>query len=203
MSSSNEVPEREELAQRICAVKDGRERAFLAATYLTAGRINEVVQCRSRLKQHTVMNGEGELELEEFYDYTRTPGIRPNDIEWKVHDGKEVMVITLLNQKNRVHRTKELPIMVALERQLVEAVRVIADAQKDKDAPMFPFSYVTGWKIARRCLDMHPHFLRHCRLTHLSNPPYRYDHVRLMKFAGWTSTQQADRYIHTRWSDFV
>jgi hypothetical protein len=181
MSSYPEVPSWDELARRIGEVESPRERAFFSMLYLTAGRITEIL----------------------WSSRFGTPGVRPCDIRFMMHAGKEIMVVKIVNRKNRIHHEKELPVVVELEAPLVKFIRDYADSMPDKTASMFHFNAVTGWGFTRKHLGFTPHFLRHCRLTHLSAPPYRYDHMRLMKYAGWTNTVQADRYIHTRWDDFL
>lgn len=47
---------------------------------------------------------------------------------------------------------------------------------------------------------VHPHFLRHCRLTHLYQL-YGLSAVDIMKYAGWVKPTMADRYIHSNWQD--
>lgn len=46
----------------------------------------------------------------------------------------------------------------------------------------------------------HPHFLRHCRLTHLVElEEYQYDVLKLTAFAGWTNMVMATTYVHFNW----
>lgn len=49
---------------------------------------------------------------------------------------------------------------------------------------------------------INPHYLRHCRLTHLVQH-YGYNELRLMRFAGWTNTQPAIVYVHLNWMDLA
>lgn len=47
-----------------------------------------------------------------------------------------------------------------------------------------------------------PHYLRHCRLTHLVED-YHYDSLKLMSFAGWSSPAMASTYVHFDWQSLV
>ena len=47
-----------------------------------------------------------------------------------------------------------------------------------------------------------PHFMRHCRLTHLKKK-YGFDDQYLMRWAGWASTQMAAEYVHVSAEDFA
>lgn len=49
---------------------------------------------------------------------------------------------------------------------------------------------------------MYPHYLRHCRLTHMALI-YGFDALKLMQFAGWSSTSPASIYIHFNWIDLA
>lgn len=43
-----------------------------------------------------------------------------------------------------------------------------------------------------------PHYLRHCRLTHLVEL-YNFDYMKLMAFAGWSNPMLAMTYVHFNW----
>lgn len=55
-------------------------------------------------------------------------------------------------------------------------------------------------KLVRR--KWFPHYLRHCRLTHLVQMHHA-DATRLMFWAGWTDTRLARIYIHLDWSNLA
>lgn len=45
---------------------------------------------------------------------------------------------------------------------------------------------------------LYPHYLRHCRLTHMAQI-YGFDEIKLMRYAGWSSTAPASIYVHYNW----
>lgn len=49
---------------------------------------------------------------------------------------------------------------------------------------------------------VNPHYLRHCRLTHLVQT-YGFNELQLMRFAGWTNTKPAIVYVHLNWMDLA
>lgn len=59
----------------------------------------------------------------------------------------------------------------------------------------------------RRIIDLeefriYPHYLRHCRLTHLVEE-YGYDHIKLMQYAGWTDVRPASIYLQLDWHNLA
>ena len=58
----------------------------------------------------------------------------------------------------------------------------------------------------RRFIDItfkvHPHYLRHCRLTHLVTE-YNFDLMRLIQYAGWTNSNPATIYVSMDWSSLA
>lgn len=50
--------------------------------------------------------------------------------------------------------------------------------------------------------SLYPHYLRHCRLTHMAQI-YGFDEMKLMQFAGWSSTKPAAIYVHYNWIDLA
>ncbi len=49
---------------------------------------------------------------------------------------------------------------------------------------------------------MHPHYLRHCRLTHLVTY-YGFDLFKLTQYAGWTSPNVAMTYVNLDWRNLL
>ncbi len=49
---------------------------------------------------------------------------------------------------------------------------------------------------------MHPHYFRHCRLSHLP-PLFGFGELDLMRFAGWSSTRPAVFYIKINYKDML
>ena len=50
--------------------------------------------------------------------------------------------------------------------------------------------------------NIHPHWLRHSRLTHMVNI-YKYNVPQLVEFAGWTDPKPAMIYIRMRPEDLI
>jgi len=49
---------------------------------------------------------------------------------------------------------------------------------------------------------IHPHYLRHCRLSHLASI-FDFNEIQLMKFAGWSSTKPTIFYVKLSYQDIL
>ena len=58
------------------------------------------------------------------------------------------------------------------------------------------------WAIEQITYTMHPHYLRHCCLTHKVLYSH-YDLFKLMTFAGWSTPAPAMIYIQLNWRDLL
>lgn len=182
-------------------------RIFCFVSYLTGGRRNEVL------------------------------AIRKQDIskkKLKMKDGKiyDVLVVEMLNEKNKQFNRKFIPLVKGLdptEDRMIEEIETHINAAPSDDeifkkghptAINFPIRkvklktrYREIWMAASEELivkfNLFPHYLRHCRLTHLNwLPP-----VLMVQFAGWSSSQLRgrmgsastllDTYIHKNWESLA
>lgn len=66
----------------------------------------------------------------------------------------------------------------------------------------FPIGAVYKGKRIDVNYRMHPHYLRHCRITHMREM-YGFDILDLKQFAGWTSTKMTDTYLHAGWRNLI
>jgi len=195
-----EVPSKDEIRRKIEGEPDLMKRAFFALTYLTAGRINEVVPCKKRRRRETIKTSFSK-HTRKWTENINYEGVKKGDISFDEIDGRRVMVVTMRNEKNRRREWKRLPVVVEDNTVLVGFITDYISDLEDGDT-LFDFSSVTGWKYIKESLGFNPHYLRHVRLTHLVQL-YNYDHILLMKFAGWSNTKQADRYLELSWKDLV
>lgn len=51
-------------------------------------------------------------------------------------------------------------------------------------------------------LRLHPHYLRHCRLSHMATI-FNFNELELMRFAGWTSIKPAVFYVKLTYKDLL
>ncbi len=168
------IPKIEYIEGLARGINNIRTRALFSLTYLTAGRINEVIS----------------LQLKQVV---------------KTHeDGKELILIeNMKNQKNQKRIFKNIPIVIDDNRELcdfvLEYLRIINVHPEDR---IFKFGVRRAEQLLAESVNMNPHYLRHVRLTHLAQ--YKdFTHIRLMKYAGWTSPQMADTYVQMSWKDLI
>jgi len=64
------------------------------------------------------------------------------------------------------------------------------------------FSQQYARKLLHRLGGIYPHLLRHSRLTHLV-VEQDFNEFDLMRFAGWSDTRPARKYVHLRWRDYA
>lgn len=108
------------------------------------------------------------------------------------------LLISLWTEKNKKHPTRILPIPLDKEKWLTDPIITLAEVIPSMR--LFNFSDRWGREIVHRYFDCHPHFLRHCRLTHLVSL-FQADAFRLQLWAGWSSPTPANAYVHLNWQD--
>jgi len=106
-----------------------------------------------------------------------------------------------LKRKKRVPRNIPIPVVDPLAPLFVEAA-------EEMEGKLFPLSRQRVWYLFRRAgvydfyrdemVPKNP--LRHSRLSELSN---HFNPLQVNRFAGWIIKGMGDKYIHTRWSDYV
>lgn len=186
------------------------EKALFAITYLTAGRISEIIK-RPYLKKNYYKKGEdGKVMMNEHgspmiertekikLDY---PGIRRKDLSIQHKQGKKLLLVNMQNRKNKTLKRKELPIPCDKGEQ--SAVKNVSDYANNLDfeQPLFDFQIGKAEKIIAKA-GMNPHFLRDIRLTHLVKF-YGFSAFHLQKYAGWKDPRPAEVYVRLSWDDLV
>lgn len=168
-------------------------RCIFYLTYLTGGRISEVIEIRKR------------------------------DIKETKDNGQSILIIKLNTRKNRFSKFRNIPIPYS---PMVEKVKTyISDLERNNEDFIFrelarikrgrtkvweQFSKeivtiraVRGTEYIKEYeMKMRPHYLRHCRATHLAEK-YGFDSLYLMYFMGWTSPAPAKRYAHLNWKSMI
>ena len=171
---------------------DTETQALFYFSYLTAARISEALRARRK------------------------------DIEVTSYKGQPVTVATLINQKSKMFKTKMIPFIWTdgedgYDKKMTEFVLDFI-WHKHQDAKCFNLKRTTAANRFRRNIEItvraikhtegkgtevvddylfkvHPHYLRHCRLTHLSSLP----ELNLVMIAGWTTVEPARIYIRESW----
>jgi len=198
-----DIPLQAEVIQVARGYTDLIERSLYVMCYLTAGRISELVRLPYLIrydyttkKDHQnnyIIAGKEKIK----HDY---PGVLKKNIIFTNIKGKNIMVVSMENRKNRKITRKSLPIPIEKEAPFINMLKEYLNTLED-DAPLFPFGTGKARKIIAKC-GMNPHFLRDIRLTHMITL-YHFDTFQLVKFAGWTNINPAERYVRLSITDLV
>jgi len=165
-------------------IVDDRLRCLFIFTYLTAGRMQELVRYTHNKENRSSVKG--------------------TDFEITEVQGRKVFLINLRNEKNREKHRKEIPIPLDIEENKVlvnMAIPYINSVGKTEE--LFPFGYKRAYALLNKINpDWNPHFIRHIRLTHLVTV-YGYREYQLTMYAGWSDPRPAKHYLQMRWQDLL
>ena len=166
------------------------DRALIYFLYLTGCRISEALVCRIKDLQ--------ERETKQF--------------------GK-VLTVKLITLKNRRQRIRIIPVpMNRHEGPMLKFFQTFIK-RMSQDKRIFSLSRTAAWNhLARHELTtravhgkeimdkftfkVHPHYMRHCRLTHMVTY-YGFGETKLVRFAGWTNSKPAQVYVALNWDDLA
>ena len=132
-----DVPSKGELIVKLNSVHDLRDKTLCSLTYLTAGRIKEVL---------SIYKG----------DITT---VKKFEQDWLMVNMKREKVT------DKKFNRKIIPISIEKEKDFVKPILKYLEIYRgDK---LFSITPQRAWQLIKRYFDFHPHFFRHIRLTHL------------------------------------
>lgn len=163
------TPSVAEVKKIINSASKPRDRFFLTLTYLTAGRVTEVLD------------------------------IKKEDFQVTEKNGIKILLISMVNRKNRKQKIKMIPLRFDLEKDFID---IILGYIEGKEGNLFGFNTrQRGWQIFREH-NINPHFFRHIRATHLVvNRGFAGPKLKL--YMGWSDSRPEDAYVHLRWEDLL
>lgn len=172
----------------------GEDLAVFNFCYLTGARVSEALSCRKE------------------------------DIQMaKSKDLGDYLTVRLVTLKNKKVPFRDIPVpMREVEEKMTKQIFTYMETENKKDADhIFHLSRTNTYnRLAKRTMrvraidkrkkeiisnyekPMNPHYLRHCRLTHLVQH-YGFNELQLMRFAGWSNTNPAIVYVHLNWMDLA
>lgn len=141
--------------------------------------------------------------------------------------GRPALVAHILTEKNRKTPLRVIPALAGAKDSLTPFQQVEVGITKDvlaylegvkNEDMLFPSitRQLAHYYFSKQAVDvralipaekkiidlpgfkLHPHYLRHVRLTHLVEE-YGYSHVALMQYAGWTDIRPAAVYLQLDW----
>jgi site-specific recombinase XerD len=143
------------------------------------------------------------------------------DVSLQTLKGKEYIVVNSMTAKNKAQPRRSIPIpMFGDEKDFSELVWGGIE-KKTEDVPLFNVRRTNVWNLLSKVkleehmaidpktkqvieIDMkiYPHFLRHCRASHLAMF-YGYSLYRLMQYFGWSSPGVASVYASMNWESLA
>jgi len=195
------VPTYKEIIDLAKSIRDMRDRALFILTYITAGRITELVIYREIEYEYHMEEIDGRLKRVNHWDKKNIKstryGIKKSDIELNIKEGERTLIIRLQNRKNRERKIKILPINPDAEKELIDLLMpyIIHCPQE----VLFPIHRHRAYQIISS-YGFNPHYLRVIRLTHLVTI-FDFNDQMLTWWAGWTDSKQAKHYINMKWGD--
>lgn len=156
---------------------------------------------------------------------------KAEDLVETEHEGQEILLFhQLYTLKNRRYRHRNVPVLIDDQdtKEMRDYLMAYASLREQKDL-LFPgisrqmvynnFAYgpnaikfnVSAIKLFKDKapkvmrsypVSLNPHYLRHCRLTHLVKK-YNYNSDKLMRIAGWSDPKQALTYVRMNWRDLA
>ena len=175
------VPSMNSIIEAAESISNLKVKALYCLLYLTAGRIRELVQDRTK----------------------NLPSIKKKDFSVAYRNNRKVILIDMRNEKNKNRHRKEIPITLDNEEnlRLWSYIKEYLDTL-NLENELFDFSYQYAYKSLKPYIDGNPHWLRHVRLTHLITI-YDFNESLLSKYAGWSDSRPAKHYAELRWTDFL
>ena len=182
-------------------LRDVELRALYYVLYLSAGRISEVLNMRVK------------------------------DIIYAQDDvGKDIAVFSLITEKNKGHPIRNIPACYNdpkdakkyyYEKSMIDFIKEYTSGMLGEEY-IFKINRVKAWKMFTKAmstavraktpvtgkpindymLNIHPHYLRHVRISHL-RIYYSADVISLMRVAGWSNVNQCKTYLHLGYKDLA
>lgn len=173
------IPTVNEIIGLANSIDSGRNRCLFVLTYLTAGRIREIVRTKDR------------------------KSITKSDMSLVTEEGRTILLINIRNQKNRERKRKDIPIPLDIKENALLWNMILDYINSIKDnEELFPICYQNAYEIITNLTTWNPHWIRHIRLTHLVTV-YGYKEHQLRIYAGWTDSRPAKNYIEMNWKDLL
>lgn len=148
--------------------------------------------------------------------------MKRGDIDFREDD---VLVANLRTLKARIYPIRQIPIVpTRSDKPFYRILKKFLDTEVQEESdllfPTFKSRFVINHHLKKikiqnllqldpnnkRWLEqpyrMHPHYLRHCRLSHMTSI-YGYGEIELMRFAGWSSTKPCVFYVKLNYKDLL
>jgi integrase len=197
------VPDVSYIIDTAQSIQNERLKCLFVLLYLTGGRICELV----RKKGYDITSLIKDKSTKTYkYNKTINPeknkySIKKKQISFENKNGREVVLISIRNEKHKKKKYKETPIPLDRPENkiLIEIIKPYLNTL-EMESELFPFGYQYAYRLLKPYFN--PHWFRHIRATHLTLN-YDLPTPLLRKYMGWTDDRQAGTYQELRWDDIL
>jgi hypothetical protein len=167
----------------IWGIENKRTQMLTLLTYLTAGRICEVL----------------DLFPAKFGDR------KAIDASGKVH---KILLIRMMNEKNRKQKTKDIPLDYDKFPKEIHLIKnYISQFQPFQNIfqniyKARQMSSNSAYTLIKSATGFNPHWLRHIRISNRFSEE-GHNEQKLKILAGWTDTRPASIYVKANWRDII
>lgn len=139
-------------------------------------------------------------------------GIRGKDVYYERVGGKNFIFIDLHTEKNRKEKIRTVPIPMDQEPELIKNLYGIVGILDEDNynhlfAPQTDIKYKSlhkkWWIASKKHLPDRPHWLRHCRATHIIKNYKMRNFENIRKLFGWTDYRPMATYMHLMAEDIA
>lgn len=205
-----EIPERGQIISIANSIPHLRNRALFIISYLTGGRISEIVKepysRQIKYAKEIIIDSAGNKKEIIARNSQKSPiqaeiqrkelgykGLRRDNITWSFRDGRRILIISMPNRKNKKQKRKRIPIPYDKEKELLDLLMQYLEPLGSEEL-LFPFSKSKAEKIIKDATGMNPHFLRDIRATRLVLD-HNFNEYKLQRYMGWSDGRPAARYV--------
>lgn len=189
-------------------IKGRKVQSKFAILYLTGARVSEVIQLRKNdFKYLKDKNGDEVLTIQcqtlknRNEHYRILPLVKKDPYKKMI---KEIeLYLNHLDDHSKIFRSKDTKI-IWRDLKKLDNFETIAHYAKGMKTPENVKVIEDDAGLHRKVIQRtwYPHYLRHCRLSHLVQY-HNFDATRLMFWAGWSDPRLARTYIHLDWSNLA
>lgn len=175
-------------------------RAFFYMIYLTGARVSEGLMIEKRDIQIETLNGESIITVR-MKTLKKKRGTKFRMIPiWISKENNPAEYDMWQSIRPYVRRTSDGRIFTIGGD--IQRVRRRVGYYFGKDIEITTGAVYKMKFIEDYTFKLYPHYLRHCRLSHMSQI-YGFDEIRLMRYAGWSTTRPASIYVHYNWIELA